>query len=48
MSQENDTSPRNQSFVKWAVILILVAALAWIGAYILGEQIYDALVRVIH
>ena len=49
MSQDDRVATSGkQRFVKWAVLLILAAALAWLGAYILGAQIYDAAVRVTH
>lgn len=49
MPQEDRASTSgNQRFAKWAVFLILAAGLAWLGAYLLGEQIYDAAVRVTH
>jgi len=49
MSQEDRAVPSGkQRFVKWVVLLVLAAALAWLGAYILGAQIYDAALRVTH
>lgn len=49
MSQDDRASTSGkQHFVRWAVLLILAAALAWLGAYILGVQIYDAAVQVTH
>jgi hypothetical protein len=49
MSQEDRASTSGKRrLVKWAVLLVLAAALAWLGAYILGVQIYDAAVQVTH
>lgn len=49
MPQEDRASTSgNQRLAKWAVCLILAAGLAWLGAYLLGEQIYDAVVQVTH
>ena len=49
MPQEGRASTSgNQRFAKWAIFLILAAGLVWLGAYLLGEQIYDAAVRVTH
>lgn len=49
MSQDDRASTSgNRRLVRWAVFLIVAAALAWLGAYILGEQIYDAILRLTH
>jgi hypothetical protein len=49
MPQEDGSiAPGRQRFVKWAAVLFLAAGLAWLGAYLLGAQIYEAILDVTH
>ncbi|HVX35146.1 MAG TPA: hypothetical protein VHC71_02895 [Hyphomicrobium sp.] len=49
MVQEDRASPSGkQRLVRWALFLGALVVLAWLIAYVLGIQIYDAAVQVTH
>jgi hypothetical protein len=47
---QDDQSPtfKKQHLAKWALGLCAVVALLWLGAYLLGDQIYDAALQLTH
>ena len=49
MVPEDQVSPSGrQRLVRWAAILGVAVAVAWLVSYILGVQIYGAAVQVTH
>lgn len=49
MVQDDQTSvSKKQRLMKWALVLCVVVALLWFGAYFLGAQIYDAALQLTH
>jgi hypothetical protein len=49
MVQDDQSSvAKKPRLLKWALVLCVIVALLWAGAYLLGVQIYDAALRLTH
>jgi hypothetical protein len=48
VEQNQNPVSKSPKLLKWALVLGCVVALLWLGAYLLGIQIYDAALRLTH
>jgi hypothetical protein len=48
VDQNQNPASKSSALVKWALILGGIVVLLWLGAYLLGVQIYDAALNLTH
>jgi hypothetical protein len=48
VDQNQNRASKSPVLLKWALVLGSIVALLWLGAYLLGVQIYDAALHLTH